>query len=138
MMRSLAWIGLSVAISAGACQQADRSIGNKATAGEVKCDGVTSPVRREADSVPAERACAFVRQAIRVLAAATSGGGVPEAADTALISSAVVDAIAETDSLGSTKAAWWLVTLHLDRKPYDGEVRFPQPSGAPVIRPIHK
>jgi hypothetical protein len=58
--------------------------------------------------------------------------------DTGLVSGATVDAIAETDSLGNTVAAWWLVTLSLDRRSYNAEVRFNQGTGERLIRPIHK
>jgi hypothetical protein len=59
-------------------------------------------------------------------------------ADTAAVSSATVDAIAQIDTAGAPVASWWLVTFHLTGKPYDAEVRFNQKTGERTIRPIHK
>ena len=102
------------------------------------CPGITHPVRRATDSIPEDRACAYVRGAIQAVSTAnpTEAGVAPE--DTGAISSVTVDAIAQVDSAGGPIAAWWLVTLHLAGRPYDAEVRLNQLSGERSVRPVHK
>ena len=102
------------------------------------CPAFRAPVRRRADSIPHERACSYVRSAFEALSSARPESVVVAPADTAAVSSATVDAIAEIDSAGNPVAAWWLVTLRLTGRPYDAEVRFNERTGARSIRPVHK
>jgi hypothetical protein len=108
------------------------------TVGRISCPNLRIPVRRAVDSIPEERSCEYVAGALMALASAQREEVVLASSDTGLVSGATVDAIAETDSLGNTVAAWWLVTLSLDRRSYNAEVRFNQGTGERLIRPIHK
>jgi hypothetical protein len=104
----------------------------------LSCAGVRQPVRLALDTIPRDRACRYVREALEKLAKANPSEVVVAADDTALVSSATVNAIQQEDSTGAPIAAWWLVTLHLQNKPYDAEVRIDQGSGEQAIRPVHK
>lgn len=136
MLRKAATWGVAVlwALVSG-CRSAERP-----AAGSIvpQCGGVRSPVRSAADSIPRERACAYVRDAVQLLAGANTAETGLAPADTSRISSATVDAIAQIDSSGTPLAAWWLVTLHLEGGAYDAEVRFNQQSGERSMRPVHK
>lgn len=102
------------------------------------CAGFRAPIRRERGSISSERACSYVRSAFEALSLAKPESVLLGPTDTAVVSSATVDAIGEIDSGGNPVASWWLVTLHLGGKPYDAEVRFNQRTGERSIRPVHK
>lgn len=104
----------------------------------VNCLGIKQPVHRAVDSIPEDRACAYVRGAVEAVSTAVPAKVGVAPGDTAAIASATVNAIAQTDSAGNPIASWWLVTLHLTGKPYDIEVRLNQRSGERSLRPVHK
>ena len=128
-------IGLLASIACGSGEQG----GTQHTASTATgCPGFRAPVRREADSISPDRACSYVIDAFETLSRANSDSVVLSPADTNVISSATVDAIAQIDSAGGPVASWWLVTFHLAGKPYDAEVRLNQKTGERTIRPVHK
>jgi hypothetical protein len=138
---SYATIVLGVACSllvASACSPADRDVVKQSLAADSLCPGLHVPVGRAADSIPHERACSYVVRAMDALRAAKPESVVLAPGDTAAVSAATVDAIAQMDSAGTLIESWWLVTLRLDGKPYNAELRISQKSGEQSIRPVHK
>ena len=132
----LAAIGALMIVACGS--SGTSAIDKSRTISDSACAQVRQSVSRATDSIPRHRACAYARRALDVLAAARPAEAGLMPSDTSLVSSATVDAIAETDSAGRLLGAWWLVTLHLNSKPYDAEVRLNQQSGEQSIRPVHK
>lgn len=134
------WVAVGLLALVAGCQAPDQGAQRKPPAPDQKvgpCPDVAYPVRISGDSIPHGRACDYVRDAQRVLAAAGPSDGVA-AGDTSRITLATVDAIAQVDSVGGPVAAWWLVTLRLEGRSYDGEVRFDQRTGHRSIRPVHR
>lgn len=121
-----------------ACISKGRTAEGNSLALNSECAGFPGPVRFKSDSIPRDRGCSLVYGAIIALRGASPNSTPFIPADTARVSAATVDAIAQIDSIGHPIAAWWIVTLRLDGKPYDAEVRLDQKTGERTLRPVHK
>lgn len=87
-----------------------------------------------------DQACAMVATAMRALAETRPQEGLPDPADTAVVTAARIHRLTETSLSGAdTVATWWTVTLRLPPRPYDVEVRLDKSDGKALgVRKTHK
>lgn len=107
---------------------------------EFQCGASIPKTSSAVATLTKDQACAMVATAIRALAATRPQEGLPDPADTAVVTAARIHEVTETSLSGAdTVATWWTVTLRLPPKPYDVEVRLDKGGGrALAVAKTHK
>jgi len=137
---SLAWIAAMVMVVASACDAPERSSQSVLDSLAMKhpCSGSAPLVDRVAEELSSEQACVLITFALHELGESDSAlTGIPTA-DLAEVRTTSVDIISQQDESGRPIESWWVVTLRIPSKPYNGEVRVSTRDGATALRRVHK
>ncbi len=107
---------------------------------EFQCGAPLPKTSSAVATLTKDQACVIVGTAMRALAATHAQEGLPDPADTAIVTTARIHELTETSLNGAdTIATWWTVTLRLSAKPYDVEVRLNKSDGRALgVAKTHK
>ncbi len=103
------------------------------------CPGRIGKVKQVEPTLSEAQACSLLAIAWDEIGSADSfTAGQVGAADTLAVIAARIDRMDQHSISDSVLTSWWVVTLSLEDRPYDAEVRFNRETGVAELRSTHK